>query len=75
MAFLAKKHGHRWICPRSNIVSQDLVNRSHADEILVYAYHVNDYQIAKELIMWGVDAIGTDFPDLISNLVPSMDKH
>ncbi len=74
MISLAKGRGHRWICPRFNIVSQELVNRAHAANVLVYVYHVNDRQIAKDLIMWKVDAIGTDYPELVSDMVSSMEK-
>jgi glycerophosphoryl diester phosphodiesterase len=49
------------------------VNRARSEKLLVYVYHVNDRQIAKELIVWGVDAVGTDYPETISDLLSLMD--
>ncbi|MGH7774369.1 MAG: glycerophosphodiester phosphodiesterase [Candidatus Binatia bacterium] len=69
MIATAKEHGHRWICPRFNIVSHDLVNRAHDVGLLVYVYHVNQQQIAEDLILWRVDAVGTDYPELVSGLL------
>lgn len=66
LVVIAREQGHRWICPRQNIVNRSLVQSAHAARIQVYVYHVNDARIARELFLWGVDAIGTDYPDLLS---------
>lgn len=65
MIATAEKHGHRWICPRFDIATQDLVIKAHGKRLSVYVYHVNKPEIAQNLAGWGVDAIGTDFPDLL----------
>ncbi len=63
---IAREQGHRWICPRHNIVNLSLVRSAQAAQIQVYVYHVNDARIAREMVSWGVDAIGTDYPDLLT---------
>lgn len=74
MIAIAKERGHRWICPRSNIASQGLVEKAHAERLLVYVYHVNDREIAKDLIGWRVDAIGTDYPEMVSEVLSALKK-
>ncbi|MGH7825913.1 MAG: glycerophosphodiester phosphodiesterase [Candidatus Binatia bacterium] len=59
----------RWICPRSNIVTERLVTAAHAAGLLVYAYHVNDPDTAAKLISWGIDAVGTDHPEMMLQLL------
>lgn len=63
---IAREQGHRWICPRYNIVDRSLVQSAHTAQMQVYVYHVNDARLARDLLLWGVDAIGTDYPDLLS---------
>ncbi len=58
---------HRWVCPRFDIATRALVAAAHDKGLLVYVYHVNERGIASEFMDWGVDAIGTDFPDLLRN--------
>jgi glycerophosphoryl diester phosphodiesterase len=69
MNAIAKERGHRWICPRSSIVRRALVDRAHSEGLLVYVFHVNDREIAKDLIGWSVDAIGTDYPEMVSEVL------
>jgi glycerophosphoryl diester phosphodiesterase len=71
MVAIALEQGHRWICPRFNVVTPELVLHAHSKGFLVYVYHVNDRGKAKELALWGVDAIGTDFPEIASDLLSS----
>jgi glycerophosphoryl diester phosphodiesterase len=68
MVTVAREHHHRWICPHFNAVTPELVTEAHQAGLLVYAYHVKDRQIANRLALWGVDAIGTDFPEIASDL-------
>jgi len=69
MVTVAKERGHNWICPRVDIVTQQLVQKAHASALRVYVYHVNEGNAALKLISWGVDAIGTDYPDMVSELL------
>jgi glycerophosphoryl diester phosphodiesterase len=68
MVAAAVDQGHRWICPRCDIVSQDWVVRAHRVGLLVYVYHVNDRDTAERIAAWGADAIGTDFPEIALHL-------
>jgi glycerophosphoryl diester phosphodiesterase len=65
----AQKHSHKWVCPRFDIVSQWLIEKVHGAGMLVYVYHVNNRDIAESVVSWGADAIGTDFPEMIRELV------
>lgn len=69
MITTAQEHGHGWICPRFDIATADLVTKAHAKRLWVYVYHVNKPEIAHNLLGWGADAIGTDFPDLVRRVV------
>ena len=69
MIAIALERRHQWICPRFDIVDQDLVGRAHEAALLIYAYHVNDRQTTARLIGWRVDAIGTDHPEMVANIL------
>lgn len=68
MVAVALEQGHRWICPRFDVVSRESVLYAHSKGLLVYVYHVNDRGKAVQLASWDVDAIGTDFPEIASGL-------
>ncbi len=68
MVGLALEQRHRWICPRYDVVTQELVVRARAAGLLVYVYHVNDRGVAERVAGWGVDAVGTDFPEIALDL-------
>ncbi len=53
-----------YICPKANIVTKKMIGYAHALGFKVYAYHTNLYAQGENLIQWGVDDIGTDFPKL-----------
>lgn len=53
-----------YICPKSSLVNQVMVNKAHDLGLKVYAYEVNKKKLADYLIELGVDEIGTDFPKL-----------
>jgi glycerophosphoryl diester phosphodiesterase len=53
-----------FIGPRGDIVTGGIVDRAHKMGKTVYAYHVKDKNVGKELLSLGVDEIGTDFPKL-----------
>ena len=69
MIGVASAHRHRWICPRVDIASADLIVRAHGSALKVYVYHVNRAEQAAALIRWGVDAIGTDHPEMVAGLL------
>ena len=69
MIAIALERRHQWICPRFDIVDGDLVGRAHEARLFVYAYHVNDPQAGARLIGWHLDAIGTDHPEMVANLL------
>lgn len=71
MVAVAREHEHPWIGPRFDIVTRALVARAHDAGLLVYAYHVNDRRIASQIALWGVDAIGTNFPEIVPGLSSS----
>lgn len=75
MVTVAKEHRHDWICPRVDIVTQQLVQNAHASALRVYVYHVNEDDAARKLISWGVDAIGTDYPEIVSKLVSATEAN
>ena len=62
-------HRHRWICPRANITTQQLIAKAHAAGLLVYVYRVNEAEIANQLISLAVDAVGTDHPEMVATLL------
>jgi len=68
MVRVALDGGHRWICPRHDVVSRAWVTQAHEAGLLVYVYHVNDRKGAGEIVPWGVDAIGTDYPEIAYGL-------
>lgn len=69
MVAFALEQGHRWIGPRCNIVTRECVARAHEAGLLVYVYHVNDRADAVRFAAWGVDAVGTDFPEIAIDLI------
>ena len=69
MIRVASTHRHLWICPRADIATADLVERAHRSAFKVYVYHVNRSEQAESLIRWGVDAIGTDHPEIVAQLL------
>lgn len=68
MIGVASNHRHQWICPRGDIASAELIARAHGAALKVYVYHVNQAALAESLIGWGVDAIGTDHPEMVARL-------
>lgn len=69
MIGVASAHRHGWICPRADIAIADAVARAHRSGLKVYVYHVNQSHQAAALIHCGVDAIGTDHPEMVKRLL------
>ncbi len=53
-----------YICPKSDIVTKEMVEKAHNINIKVYAYHTDNKKLGVKLIKMGVDDIGTNFPRL-----------
>ena len=49
------------------IITPKFVNKSHKENIKVFAWTVNEIGMSNELVKLGVDAIITDYPDLIKH--------
>jgi glycerophosphoryl diester phosphodiesterase len=56
--------GLAYICPKAEIIDEKMIAAAHALKIKVYAYHTNTKVLGENLIKWGVDDIGTDFPKI-----------
>ncbi len=69
MVEVALQHRHRWICPRFDVVSRELIQRAHAKNLLAYVYHVNPREQVARVIELGADAIGTDYPERVAGLL------
>ena len=51
-----------FLAPFSGIITTEFVAKAHSLGQRVYAYRVNDKELADKLIAMGVDELGTDFP-------------
>ena len=74
MVDIALKHRHRWICPRYDVVTPELVDLGHAHNLLIYVYHVNQREHVGRVIELGVDAIGTDDPQIVAAQLASKSR-
>jgi len=64
--------GARQICPRSSIVTPELVKAAHDSDLHVAAWTVNRAEEMRDLIAAGVDGIMTDFPDRLRAVVEDL---
>lgn len=55
-------------------VTQELVQEAHDAGLWVVPWTVNDDDIVRELVSWGVDGIITDFPDLCASVIAELEK-
>ncbi len=53
-----------YLGPRFDIVTKEMVDLAHEYQVKIYAYHVNEQKMGKNLMHQGVDEIGTDYPKL-----------
>jgi len=53
----------------SELIDRPLIERIHADGRRVIAWTVNDPDLARRLVLWGIDGICTDLPAIIRTLV------
>jgi glycerophosphoryl diester phosphodiesterase len=63
VAKAAVEVGARQICPRSTMVTPELVSAAHAADLHVATWTVNKAEEMRDMIAVGVDGIMTDFPD------------
>lgn len=60
---IAKGLRLEYMCPKGSITTPELVKRAHNADMKVYAFHVNEKEVYDRLVKFGVDDIGTDYPD------------
>jgi glycerophosphoryl diester phosphodiesterase len=63
--------GARQLCPRSALVTRDVVEEAHRSDVHVAAWTVNDPEEMRTLIAAGVDGLMTDFPDRLRSVIAS----
>ena len=61
-----------WIVPRKDMVDQKLVQEAHELGLKVFSWLHNTQSEVKEALDLGVDAIGTDRPDLVVKWVKKL---
>jgi glycerophosphoryl diester phosphodiesterase len=61
--------GARQLCPRSSLVTPDLVEQAHRADLQVVTWTVNLPEGMRAVIDAGVDGIMTDFPDRLLSVV------
>ena len=59
------------LSPHYTSVSFKMIQKAHEKNIRVIPYTVNDVDKMKELILWGVDGIITDYPDRLCEVSPN----
>lgn len=64
--------GARQICPRSTLVTPDLVEKAHKSDLQVVAWTVNSPEEMRLMIAAGVDGIMTKFPDRLCAVIEDM---
>lgn len=51
-----------YICLKASSADRKIIANAHGLRFKVYAYHANNQALGEDLIRWGIDDIGTDFP-------------
>jgi glycerophosphoryl diester phosphodiesterase len=64
--------GARQLCPKSSLITQELVERAHGADLQVATWTVDDIEEMKRVIAAGVDGIMTNFPDRLRALIEDM---
>ncbi len=65
----AVNKGFYAIHPEYNLVNQELIEHAHDNNLKVNAWTVNDVEMMKEFINWGIDGIITDDVEALNKLV------
>lgn len=63
--------GARQLCPRSTLVTPELVAAAHRADLHVATWTVNEAEEMRSVIAAGVDGVMTDFPDRLRSIVES----
>ena len=63
--------GARQLCPRADLITPDLVDRAHREDLLVATWTVNDPVEMRRVIAAGVDGVMSNFPDRLRKVVSS----
>ena len=63
------------IIPQFRLASRDMIAAAHAEGLKVFPWTVNDPQEASRLIDLGVDALISDYPEMIAKLAKLAKKH
>jgi len=61
--------GARQLCPKADLVTQELVERAHRADLHVVAWTINDAEKMRAAMDAGVDGIMTDLPDRLRAVV------
>jgi glycerophosphoryl diester phosphodiesterase len=61
---LVKSINLEYICPQASKTTKEIVEKPHKHKLRVYTWHTNSKGLGKRLIKYGVDDIGTDFPEI-----------
>jgi glycerophosphoryl diester phosphodiesterase len=65
----ALETGARQVCPRSELVTPDLVAEAHRSDLHVATWTVNSPEEMRAVIAAGVDGVMTDFPDRLCSVL------
>lgn len=63
--------GARQLCPRSALITPELVSAAHHADLHVATWTVNEPDEIRSVIAAGVDGVMTDFPDRLRTIVES----
>lgn len=66
---LAMKAGARLLLPHWFYVTKEMVELCHRSGLEVGPWGVNDVLAMEQLVEWGVDSIGTDYPDRLRGVL------
>ncbi len=66
--YLRPKAVSTWLRPNAvhpefTVVTSEMIRRAHQRGVAVHAWTVNEVEVMRRLIEWGVDALITDFPE------------
>jgi glycerophosphoryl diester phosphodiesterase len=74
LAELARTHGHGALHPHDFAVTGELVEQVHAHRMAINVWTVDDPDRMRSLISLGVDGICTNVPDVLVQVVASLDQ-
>ncbi|MBI2846260.1 MAG: glycerophosphodiester phosphodiesterase [Chloroflexi bacterium] len=66
---MGEKAGACLLLPHWFYVTKEVVDRCHEKGLGVSPWGVNDLSVMEQLVGWGVDSIGTDYPDRLREVL------